>query len=41
VDVEGAKGEGRRIGKGNGRVNIIESHCMHVWKCHNETPYLV
>jgi hypothetical protein len=25
----------------NRRVNMIEVHYMHVWECHNETPYFV
>jgi hypothetical protein len=25
----------------NSGVNIIKVHNMHVWKCHDETPYYV
>jgi hypothetical protein len=30
----------RRLGKRENRegMNQLEVHCMHIWKCHNETP---
>jgi hypothetical protein len=37
--VERERKEGIR--KKNGGVNMIKFHCMHVWKCHDETPYYV
>jgi hypothetical protein len=36
---EEKKGDGDEVGK-RGRVNKIKVHCIHTWKCHNETTIL-
>jgi hypothetical protein len=39
--VEGEKGKGWEIRKGNKKVNMTKVHYMHGCKCHDETPYSV
>jgi hypothetical protein len=35
---KGKGGRERRVRGNDGGVYMIKVHCMHVWKCHNETP---
>jgi hypothetical protein len=32
---------GRKTREGDGEVNMIKVHCIHVRKCHNETHYFL
>jgi hypothetical protein len=29
---------GERMRENDGGANLTQIHCMHTWKCHNETP---